>query len=124
MWLVSNKTLFTNTGMNLEGRGLLILPQGGTGVGWFLVPRPSAILWVISRALLSAEGGNLLPFLNHSLGFHVSPSQRAPQMPCRTLATLALTGVTPTQPVALALGFSSPASVPSASEGTEGPAPV
>lgn len=47
-----------------------------------------------------------------------------PPMPFRIPATLALMAVTPMLPVALALGPSSPASAPLASEATDGPAMV
>lgn len=63
-------------------------------------------------------------FLNPHVVSMSLPLQMAPLMPFRILATLAVMGVTPMRPVALAQGPSSPASAPSASEETDGPAMV
>lgn len=81
------------------------------GPGWASAPPSSP--WVQKPASVSEDS------LSLSL-----PSQKAPRTPCRTLATSAAMGATPTRPVGRAPGRSSPASAPSAFEETDASATV
>lgn len=105
---------------------MLVLPRGNTGIGWCPIPLCSSVITFLltSCGWLSVEGGNLQELLKTHLVPMSLSSQKAPLMLFRIPATSALMGVTPTRPVALVPGHSSPASAPSASEEMGEPAMV